>query len=83
VFIEVLKKNGFDVKPPKATFYIWTPVPEGYDSISFAKRVLEEANVVITPGVGFGKFGEGYFRMTLCISEERLEEAANRIAKVL
>ncbi len=83
LFVDILTKNGFNVKSPKATFYIWTPVPSGYDSISFAKKLLDEANVVVTPGVGFGEYGEGYFRMTLCLPEERLEEAAHRIVKLL
>lgn len=83
LFVDILTKNGFNVKSPKATFYIWTPVPSGYDSISFAKKLLNEANVVVTPGVGFGEYGEGYFRMTLCLPEERLEEAAYRIVKLL
>lgn len=83
LFVDILNKSGFNVKPPRATFYIWTPVPSGYDSISFAKKLLDEANVVVTPGIGFGEYGEGYFRMTLCLPEERLEEAAHRIVKAV
>ncbi|KAF5423749.1 MAG: LL-diaminopimelate aminotransferase, partial [Candidatus Methanocomedens sp.] len=60
-----LKELGIDVKPPKATFYIWAPVPEGHDSMGLSKILLEEAGIVATPGVGFGDYGEGYVRFSL------------------
>ncbi len=83
LFVGELKKAGFQVEAPQATFYVWFPVPHGTDSITFATRALEEAGVVITPGVGFGSHGEGYVRAALTVSKERLEEAAQRLARVL
>lgn len=73
---------GLDVKPPKATFYIWAPVPKGYDSMGFSKLLLEEAGIVATPGVGFGEYGEGYIRFALTQSVERINEAVERMEKL-
>lgn len=58
------------------------PVPDGYTSEAFSDLLLEKANVVTVPGIGFGKYGEGYVRVGLLTSEERLREAASRIAKL-
>ncbi len=73
---------GLDVKPPKTTFYVWTPVPEGYDSMEFSRVLLEESGIVATPGVGFGQYGEGYVRFALTQSVERIEEAVARMEKL-
>ncbi|MCM8784177.1 MAG: LL-diaminopimelate aminotransferase [Candidatus Omnitrophica bacterium] len=82
--IEGLRKIGWEIKKPLATFYIWAPLPKPhYSSIKFAKLILEEANVVVTPGVGFGKAGEGFVRFSLTNSVERISEAIERIKKVL
>jgi LL-diaminopimelate aminotransferase len=70
---------GWDVTPPKATFYVWAPVPDGYDSISFAGHVLDQVGVNITPGVGFGAHGEGYFRLSVTAPDRRLDEALERL----
>ncbi|NQS99816.1 MAG: LL-diaminopimelate aminotransferase [Candidatus Omnitrophica bacterium] len=84
VFCQALNGLGWKVKQPTATFYIWTKLPKGFtDSIKFAKVLLEQADVVVTPGVGFGPSGAGYARMTLTVSKERLLEAAARIKKVI
>lgn len=83
VLVEGLRKAGFRVEAPRATFYLWFPVPPGSDSITFATRALEEAGVVITPGVGFGAHGEGYVRAALTVPRERLEEAAQRLARLM
>jgi LL-diaminopimelate aminotransferase len=77
-----LKEAGFEVKSPCATFYLWVEVPAGLDSKSFASRLLTESGVVVTPGVGFGKSGEGYFRIALTLDEERLSEAVERIRQL-
>ncbi|MDO9516984.1 MAG: LL-diaminopimelate aminotransferase [Methanosarcinaceae archaeon] len=77
-----LKSIGIDVKPPKATFYVWAHVPEGYDSMGFSKLLLEEAGIVATPGVGFGDYGEGYIRFALTQSVERINEAVGRMEKL-
>ncbi len=70
---------GWNVTPPKATFYVWAPVPKGYDSISFASHVLDQVGVNITPGVGFGRHGEGYFRLSVTAPDRRLDEALERL----
>ena len=80
--IEGLRAIGLDATPPPATFYVWTPCPEGYSSMDFATRLLEQAAVVVVPGVGFGQPGEGYFRISLTVPTERLREAIDRMAKV-
>jgi LL-diaminopimelate aminotransferase len=80
--IEGLTAMGLEVKPPKATFYIWAPVPKGFTSISFAKLLLEEAGIVATPGVGFGEAGEGYIRFALTKPVERIKEAVERMKKL-
>lgn len=76
-----LKKLGLDVEMPPAAFYIWVTVPKGYTSTSFTAHLLEKAGIVTTPGNGFGAPGEGYIRMTVCTTTERLAEAVERIKK--
>ncbi len=78
-----LRSAGLQVEPPQGTFYLWVPVPGGHTSTSFAELLLTEAGVVVTPGVGYGQYGEGYVRISLCIKEERLQEALDRIRKAL
>ena len=79
---ETLNSLGWSIKPPRATFYVWAPVPKGYDSIGFASHVLDQVGVNITPGVGFGAHGEGYFRLSVTASDARLEEAMSRMRKL-
>jgi len=78
-----LRKIGLDPLTPEAAFYVWMRTPEGTTSTEFAARVLQEAGVVITPGPGFGPGGEGYVRMTLTVDDARLEEAIERMGKVV
>jgi LL-diaminopimelate aminotransferase len=77
-----LKQLGLEVDPPPAAFYIWVTVPKGYSSTSFTAHLLEKAGIVTTPGNGFGTPGEGYIRMTVCTTKERLAEAVERIKKI-
>lgn len=77
-----LRSAGFDFKTPKATFYVWLPVPTGFTSAALTAKLLDEAGVVTTPGNGFGEPGEGYIRLTLCSEKERLKEAAERLKQV-
>jgi LL-diaminopimelate aminotransferase len=83
LMIDALAAIGLSASPPKATPYIWVRVPEGYNSASFTELVLEEAAVVVSPGPSFGPSGEGYVRISLTVADERLEEAARRIASSL
>jgi LL-diaminopimelate aminotransferase len=82
VLCGALQGIGIRVRKPDATFYVWAKCPDGFDSMSFAERLLDEVAVVVIPGGGFGKAGEGYFRCSLTIDTARIREAADRIAKV-
>ncbi len=79
IMVQGLRDAGFHVTSPKATFYLWVTVPEGYSSAQVTTRLLEEAGVVVTPGNGFGGPGEGYFRIALTQKKERLAEALERL----
>lgn len=79
IVIAGLKALGWDVDVPKGTFFVWAPVPGGLDSRRFATRLLEEVGVVVTPGVGFGPSGEGFYRIALTVPEARLAEAMKRL----
>jgi LL-diaminopimelate aminotransferase len=82
VFLEGIAKLGYRLPTPKAGMYVWMPIPPGYtSSIQFAKELLEKTGVVVSPGVGFGPSGEGYVRIALCVEEDRLREAVERMAK--
>jgi LL-diaminopimelate aminotransferase len=74
-----LREIGVDVTPPKGTIYVWAPVPEGHTSASFCELVLEESGVVVSPGSAYGPNGEGFFRISLTVPEERLTEAVERL----
>jgi LL-diaminopimelate aminotransferase len=78
--VRVLNEIGLKVKVPKATFYIWAGVPQGYTSVNFTKKLLEEARIAVTPGVGYGKKGEGYVRFSLTIPDDRLEQGIHRLS---
>lgn len=77
--LQTLSQIGLKARPPRASLYIWARVPEGYTSLEFATSLLEEAEVVVTPGISYGKHGEGYIRLSLTIPDERLEEALARL----
>lgn len=78
-FLQELEGSGWDIVPPRATFYVWFPTPSGEPSIPFAERLLQEAHLVVTPGAGFGRAGEGFVRIALTEPVERLREAARRL----
>ena len=78
-----LQTGGFDVEKPQASFYIWVPVPQGFTSMSFAEHLLEKTGVVVTPGIGFGKYGEGFIRISLTSPEEILAKAMEKIQNEL
>ncbi|GEA15068.1 LL-diaminopimelate aminotransferase [Moorella sp. E308F] len=83
IIVDGLNSLGWQLEKPKATFYVWAPVPRGYTSAEFAEMVLEKAGVIITPGNGYGSYGEGYFRIALTISKERMQEAIERLRRAL
>lgn len=82
ILYEGLKSKGFDLRKPNATFYLWVKVPRGTNSIEFVGRLLKEAEVLCTPGVGFGEYGEGYIRFALTQPKERIKEAVDRIGRL-
>ncbi len=81
-FVGALKKLGWDVPTPDATFYVWIPCPKPYTSTELCAKLLDEADVVTTPGLGFGRTGDGYMRVALTVETPRLLEAVDRIAKL-
>ncbi len=83
VLYQGLKELGMDVVKPKATFYLWTKVPEGFGSASFVAHLLNKAGILGTPGNGFGAPGEGYIRFALTVPVDRMKEAIERIGKAL
>jgi LL-diaminopimelate aminotransferase len=83
LMVGALTAIGLPASPPQATPYIWVGVPEGQSSAGFSELILEEAGVVVSPGPSFGPSGEGFVRISLTVPDERLEEAANRIASSL
>jgi LL-diaminopimelate aminotransferase len=80
LFVHGLQRLGFELKAPKASFYVWVKVPRGHTSAGYCTMLLDKAGIVATPGNGFGAAGEGYFRMTITASEERLRLAIERLA---
>lgn len=79
IAVDGLNSLGWNVQAPKATFYLWAPAPSGMSSTAFAAALLEKAGVVVTPGVGYGERGEGYFRISVCLEAERIREAFDRM----
>jgi len=79
LMVKGLQDVGFEVESPRATFYLWIKVPEGYTSAELTERLLEDTGLVVTPGNGFGEPGEGYFRIALTQKRERLAEAVQRL----
>jgi len=82
VLVRGLRALGWEVDVPRASFYVWIPVPKGYTSARFAAILLQQAGIVVTPGNGFGQFGEGFFRVALTVPEARIEEAVYRIGRL-
>lgn len=81
--VAAFRKAGFEVALPKATLYLWIPLPEGVASADFARAALDEQGVIVLPGSAFGPSAEGYCRVALTVSEARLAEAAERMGRVL
>jgi LL-diaminopimelate aminotransferase len=81
--LPALRANGFEAETPRATMYVWVPLPEGLASAAFQQRALEDAGVVTLPGSAFGAGADGFFRIALTVGTPRLVEAAERLGKVL
>jgi LL-diaminopimelate aminotransferase len=82
LMVQGLRRIGLSVDSPRASFYLWVEVPKGYTSAQTTLHLLQQAGIVTTPGNGFGEPGEGYFRISLTVSQERLEEAVDRLGRV-
>ena len=76
---KTLTEIGLKTKLPKASLYLWAKIPPGYTSAEFATRLLDEAGVVVTPGTGYGKYGEGYIRLSLTVPDNKVEEGLARL----
>lgn len=74
-----LTELGWNIPKVKATFYMWIPVPQGYSSTEFSSIMLEKAGIIVPPGIGYGDYGDKYFRIALTASEERIKEAIKRM----
>jgi LL-diaminopimelate aminotransferase len=81
VLVDGLKQIGWEVKKPSATMFVWAAVPTGWRSTEFAYELIDRAGVVVVPGNAFGEYGEGYVRIALVQSEEKLKQAVERIAQ--
>ena len=80
--VDILRKMDLEPEVPKASLYVWTPVPSGYDSSEFAAKAINEAGVIVTPGLGFGPSGDSHFRISLTTPDDRLTEGLERLAKL-
>jgi len=81
LLVNTLNSIGLKANLPKASLYVWAKVPDGYTSTGLANSLLEDAGVVVTPGTGYGKNGEGYVRLSLTISDEDLEKGLSRLTE--
>lgn len=82
IMYEGLKKIGIYAERPKGTIFLWAKIPDGFTSITFANKVLEEAGVIVTPGTAFGQSGEGFIRIALTVTADRLREVVNRLENI-
>ena len=79
--VDVLTRMGLEVAPPKASLYVWAKVPPGYTSVEFTGDLLENIGVVVTPGTGYGRHGEGYVRLSLTVHDASLVKGLSRLAR--
>jgi LL-diaminopimelate aminotransferase len=79
IIVEGLQSLGWKMQPPKATLYVWVPVPEGYTSTEFVTLLLDKCGIMVPPGNGYGACGEGFFRIALTVPDERMREGIQRM----
>ncbi len=82
ILLDCLRSRGWDAPTPRGTIYVWMPVPQGFDSASFAALLLEEAAVAVAPGSAYGDAGEGYVRFSLSLTDAELEEGIRRLSSL-
>ncbi|MHB2019978.1 MAG: LL-diaminopimelate aminotransferase [Candidatus Xenobia bacterium] len=80
--VKTLRSLGWDIEPPKASFYMFLKVPQGFTSTEWVKHLLQETGIVVTPGNGYGERGEGYFRISLTTPDDRLQQAMDRLSRL-
>jgi alanine-synthesizing transaminase len=86
VLVDGLNRAGWAVNKPKATMFVWAPIPEPFQhlgSLEFCKLLLQEAKVAVSPGIGFGEYGDKYVRFSLIENEHRTRQAVRSIRKLL
>jgi LL-diaminopimelate aminotransferase len=81
LMVDGLNSLGWKLKKPAATFYLWAPVPSGFNAMTFVEHMIHKADVAVSPGIGFGDLGEGYIRLALVDSDENIREAIKRMEK--
>ncbi|HIE16778.1 MAG TPA: aminotransferase class I/II-fold pyridoxal phosphate-dependent enzyme [Dehalococcoidia bacterium] len=79
--VNTINEVGLRARLPKAGFYVWAKVPQGYTSLEFTSELLDKANIAVTPGVGYGNAGEGYIRLSLTLPDDRLDEGIRRFLR--
>ena len=80
MLVATLRQIGLEVAVPKASLYVWAKLPDGWKSADFAAKLIEEKDIVVTPGAGYGRHGEGYIRLSLTIADEQLEKGLERLS---
>jgi alanine-synthesizing transaminase len=86
VLVESFARAGWEIPPPRASMFAWAPIPEPFQtlgSVEFSTLLVEKAEVAVSPGSGFGEFGEGYVRIALVENEQRIRQAARNIRRFL
>jgi alanine-synthesizing transaminase len=86
VLVESFGRAGWHVPPPRASMFAWAPLPQAFHavgSIEFATLLVEQAEVAVSPGIGFGEYGEGFVRIALVENEQRIRQAARNIRRFL
>ncbi|MFH1560050.1 MAG: LL-diaminopimelate aminotransferase [Chloroflexota bacterium] len=78
--VATLRQIGLEVAVPKASLYVWAKLPPGWKSGAFSALLIEEKDIVVTPGAGYGRYGEGYIRLSLTIADDQLEKGLERLA---
>jgi len=86
VLVESFSRAGWEVPAPRASMFAWAPVPEPFrplGSVEFSTLLVEKAEVAVSPGIGFGEYGEGYVRIALVENEQRIRQAARNVRRFL
>src|SRR5690606_24215181 len=86
VLVDSFARAGWEIPPPSATMFAWAPIPDAFrhlGSLEFSKLLLEKANVAVSPGIGFGEYGEGYVRIALVENRHRILQAARNVKRFM